>query len=345
MTWKSVWFIVFLLIGIFLFLKYAMPYVLPFALGAFLAFLLDPLVSFLTKRTRMSRGWAAFISIMLLAVGLGLILSWGVTRLAQEIADLYGYFPQYYGEFNKILGDVLRFAGEFSQKLPEPLARLAQDQWNSLYSLLSAVVTGAGGVVKGLPGFSISMVFTIISTYFLIRDRNTMSEAFRRLLPEKTFVSFRNVESTILSGIAAVVRSQVLLVLLTMMVNIVGLSLLNTRYAVGLGILLAVLDILPVIGPGLIYFPWILYHVIWGQLSAGIGLLVLYATVSFIRQVIQTQLVGREMGLHPLATLFSIYLGFRLFGAIGIIYGPLTTILILGLWAAEVIPHEGGAGR
>ncbi len=158
-------------------------------------------------------------------------------------------------------------------------------------------------------------------------------------------MSFRNVESTILSGIAAVVRSQVLLVLLTMTVNIVGLSLLNTRYAVGLGILLAVLDILPVIGPGLIYFPWILYHVIWGQLSTGIGLLILYAAVSFVRQVIQTQLVGREMGLHPLVTLFSIYLGFRLFGAIGIIYGPLTAILILGLWAAEVIPHEGGAGR
>ena len=127
-----------------------------------------------------------------------------------------------------------------------------RDQWNSLYSLLSAVVTGAGGVVKGLPAFSVSMVFTIISTYFLIKDRNNISEAFRRLLPEKTFMSFRNVESTILSGIAAVVRSQVLLVLLTMTVNIVGLSLLNTRYAVGLGILLAVLDILPVIGPGLI---------------------------------------------------------------------------------------------
>ena len=93
MTRKSVWFIVFLLIGIFLFLKYVMPYVLPFALGAFLAFLLDPLVSFLTKRTRITRGWAAFISILLMAVGLSLILSWGITRLAQEIADLYGYFP------------------------------------------------------------------------------------------------------------------------------------------------------------------------------------------------------------------------------------------------------------
>jgi predicted PurR-regulated permease PerM len=60
MTRKSVWFIVFLLIGIFLFLKYVMPYVLPFALGAFLAFLLDPLVSFLTKRTRITRGWGGF---------------------------------------------------------------------------------------------------------------------------------------------------------------------------------------------------------------------------------------------------------------------------------------------
>lgn len=344
LTWKSVLYILMLLVGIYLFLQYVMPYVFPFVLGAFLAFLLDPLVAFLVDRTKMTRAWAAFLSILVLVLGFGLFVSWGVTRLAQEVADLYGYLPQYYGEFNKILEDILHSVGDFSKKLPDPLARIAQDQWNNLYALVAAVVAGAGGVVKRLPSFSISMFFALMSTYFLIKDRDIISEAFRRLFPEKTFANFRNMEISITSGIAAVIRTQVLLVMLTMVINIAGLSVLGTRYAVGLGILLAVLDLLPVIGPGLIYVPWIVYHFIWGHPPAGIGLLILYGSVSFFRQVIQTHLIGKEMGLHPLATLFSLYIGYRLFGAIGIIYGPLVAVLIMGLWVARVIPSEGGVG-
>ena len=103
-----------------------MPYVFPFVIGAFLAFLLEPLVVFLVGRTRMTRAWAAFLCILVLVTGLGLFVSWAVTRVAQEVADLYGYLPQYYGEYNKILEDVLRMVGEFSQRVPEPLARIAR---------------------------------------------------------------------------------------------------------------------------------------------------------------------------------------------------------------------------
>jgi len=342
LTRRSIFYTVIWLIGTYLFLKYAMPYVFPFVLGAFLAFLLEPFVVFLVKRTRITRAWAAFMCILVLVTVLGLFVSWAITRVAQEVADLYGYLPQYYGEFNKILGDVLKMVGEFSQRLPDPLARLAQDQWNNLYALVSNVVTGAGEVVRRLPGFSVSMFFTVMSSYFLIRDRKLVSEFLGRVLPEKSFASYKNLESNIVSGIVAVIRAQLVLVLLSMLVNIAGLSLLNIRYQVGLGALLAVLDILPVVGPGLVYIPWVLYHFVWGNPSVGIGLLVLYGGVSFFRQVVQTHLIGKEMGLHPLATLFSLYLGYRLFGPIGIIYGPLVVILIIGLWAAGVIPNGGG---
>jgi predicted PurR-regulated permease PerM len=127
-----------------------------------------------------------------------------------------------------------------------------------------------------------------------------------------------------------------------MIINVLGLTLIGSRYAVGLGILLAIMDILPVIGPGLVYIPWILYQAIWGSPAVAVALLVLYGAVSLLRQVAQTHLVGREMGLHPLATLTSLYVGYRMFGAAGLVYGPLAAILIKGLWVSGVIPHEGG---
>lgn len=102
-----------------------------------------------------------------------------------------------------------------------------------------------------------------------------------------------------LGGILGFMRAQTVLIIVTMIINVIGLSFLGSRYAVALGLLLAVLDLLPVIGPGLIYLPWIAYQMIWGEVTTAFGLLILYGAVSLLRQVIQTHVVGREMGLHP----------------------------------------------
>jgi len=343
LTVKTLGYLTFLFLAIYIFLRYLIPYVLPFVLGVFIAFLLEPVVDFVCRRTKIARAWAAFATILVLVVSMGVLMSSGITRIAEELTDLYGYLPQYYGEFTRIMSEMLRIAGEVSQQLPEPLARVVQDQWNRLYSVLSAIVTGAGGIVKSLPGFTVTLIFTILSAYFVIKDRATIGSFIQSIVPARVFENFKNVEFDILNGIAGFIRVQIMLVFLTMIANIVGLTLLKSRYAVAVGVLLAILDILPLIGPGLIYLPWITYHLFWGDAGVGIGLILLYAGVSFFRQAVQTHLVGKELGLHPLVALVSLYVGFRLFGAPGLIYGPLVAILIKGLWVLGLIPHEGGA--
>jgi sporulation integral membrane protein YtvI len=340
---RTVGYLAFLFAAIYLVFRYVLSYVLPFVVGVLLAFILEPGVSFLAKKTRVGRAWAAVVVILLLVGGLGYLVSWSVTRIAAEITDLYGYLPQYYGEFNRVVSEMLRIAGDISQQLPEPLARVAQDQWNRLYSLLSVIVSGAGGVVRTVPAVTVTTVFAFLSAYFVMKDRAAIGAFARSIIPARAFTHFKNVEMDILSGVAGFIRAQAVLIVLTMIVNVIVLSILGSRYAVALGLLLAVLDVLPIVGPGLIYLPWIGYHLLWGGASYALWLLTLYGSVSLLRQVIQTHLVGREMGLHPLVTLLSLYVGARLFGAPGLIYGPLTAILVKALWASGAIPHEGGA--
>jgi sporulation integral membrane protein YtvI len=291
----------------------------------------------------MSRGGGAALLVLVLVGTLALLATWAVTRIAAEATDLYGYLPQYYGEFNRVLREVLKIAGEFSQQLPEPLARAAQDQWNRMYSLLSAVVSGAGGVVRMVPSFTVTTVFTFMSAFFVMKDRAAIGGFMRALVPGRSFTRFKNVENEMLGGILGFMRAQTVLIFVTMIINVIGLSLLGSRYAVALGTLLAVLDLLPVVGPGLVYLPWIAYQLIWGEVTTAFGLLILYGVVSLLRQVIQSHVVGREMGLHPLATLLSLYVGVKLFGTPGVIYGPLAAILLKNLWVSGLIPHEGGA--
>lgn len=345
MTTRTVGFMTFLFLAIYLFLRYVMVYVLPFVVGIFLAFLLEPLVRFVMDKLRVRRAVAAAFVILSLLSVLVLLLSWGLTRVAEELTVLYKDLPQYYADFNRVLTEVLRIAGDISSQLPEPLARVAQEQWNRIYSLLSVLVTGAGGVFWGLPTFGVTALFTFLSSYFVMRDRATIGAFARSVIPERAFRSFKNVEMDILGGIAGFIRAQSVLITLTMIVNVIGLTLIGSQYAVAMGLVLALLDILPIIGPGLVYLPWIVYQVVWGDAGMAIGLVILYGMVSLFRQVAQTHLVGRELGLHPLVTLISIYAGFKLFGAPGLVYGPLTAIVVKGLWASGVIPREGGAAR
>lgn len=343
MTSRTAGALVFVLGGLYLVFQFVMPFILPFMLAIILAFIMEPTVSALSDKARIGRSWAAVVVIVLLLGILGLLVSWSVTRIATEITDLYGYLPNYYGEFNRVVAEILRVAGDISLQLPEPLARVAQDQWNRLYSLLSVLVSGAGGVVRGLPAFTLTIVFTFLSTYFVMKDRAVLGSFLRSIMPGRSFTHFKNVEMDVLGGVAGFIRAQTVLIVLTMIVNVIGLSLLGSRYAVALGLFLAVLDILPIVGPGLVYLPWVGYHLLWGGIGYGVWLLVLYGTVSLLRQVIQTHLVGREMGLHPLVTLISLYVGARLFGPPGLIYGPLSAILVKALWTSGAIPHEGGA--
>jgi len=177
----------------------------------------------------------------------------------------------------------------------------------------------------------------------IIKDKNEIYESLGRALPSEMYGTFVTTGNTILSNVSRVIRVEILLIILTMVVNIMGLRVIGVRYAVGLGIILAVLDVVPIIGPGLIYLPWIAYHLIWGRLSLAVYLIVLYGGVSFLRQVARTNMIGKETGLHPLAALVSLYIGFRLFGAIGVVYGPLVAVLLASFLSHEAIPNEGGS--
>ena len=96
-------------------------------------------------------------------------------------------------------------------------------------------------------------------------------------------------------------------------------------YAFIIALLLAVVDLLPLLGTGVILIPWALICLLLGQVKLGIGLLALYGVTTLVRQVLEPKLIGDGLGLHPLLSLFSMYAGLRLFGVWGMITAPLVT--------------------
>ena len=116
--------------------------------------------------------------------------------------------------------------------------------------------------------------------------------------------------------------------LITFAVMLVGLVILRQPYALLLALIIAVLDLLPVIGVGTVLVPWSVYELVLGDTGVGIGLLILFAVHTFIRQFAEPKIVGKNLGVHPIVTLSLLYVGYSLFGFVGLLLVPIATVLI-----------------
>ena len=159
-------------------------------------------------------------------------------------------------------------------------------------------------------------------------SRLVKRQNLKRLLPKKISTVLVKIKDGFLSTLLKYLRSYLLLLLITFIEMLVGLFLLRAPYPLVMAIVIAVLDLLPVIGVGIVLVPWGVWSFVIGKTPFGIGLLVLFAFHTVLRQVIEPKIVGKSLGVHPLLTLVFIYVGYSVFGIVGLLLVPIFTVLV-----------------
>ena len=88
----------------------------------------------------------------------------------------------------------------------------------------------------------------------------------------------------------------------------------------------ALVDAVPLLGTGTILLPWTLVSLLSGEPVRAVGLLGIYVTALITRSALEPKLLGRQLGLDPLAALAALYIGYRLWGFGGMILAPILTV-------------------
>jgi sporulation integral membrane protein YtvI len=107
-------------------------------------------------------------------------------------------------------------------------------------------------------------------------------------------------------------------------------------YAITIALVTGIVDVIPYLGTGAVFVPWIIFEAVAGDMSRAIGLGVLYIVVLVQRQVMEPKILSSNIGLDPLATLISLFVGFKLLGFLGLIAGPVALVIINTLYRANV---------
>ena len=222
------------------------------------------------------------------------------------------------------------------QQLGLDLDELMLDALGKLMgSLTSALPSAAVGLVVKIPEIILTVAVLLISAFYFCTDKERIGKGISSLMPDTMRSKLPETKKKITRTLTSYLKAYLLIMLLTFCEMFVGLSLLGVNYALLLSVIIAIVDILPILGTGTILIPWALFSFAVSNSKLGIGLLILYAAVSIIRQLIEPKIVGDSLGIHPLATLASIYVGIKLLGFGGIFIGPIVELSLKSFMKTE----------
>lgn len=331
---------------LYLFFVYISPLLLPFLLALALAVLVDRPVRWLESR-RVPRPVSIALILGVVLLLLTVLLVVGMAALTVEVAQLSRAVPGLALQILQLVDEMVGFLERYFEEVPPYLADFMRQQGEVVMQWLSLLTRQLFELVghwtfQGIPNLAFVLLVTGVATYLMSRDRERIVAFLPRLIPRPWRAQTVEVVAGFTRSAIGFFNALVVLVSVTAAVTIVVLQLLGSQYALLIGIFTGLLDVLPVVGPGLVFLPWALYHLAAGDTMFGVWLLVTYAALVIGRTILEPRVIGERIGIHPLATLISLYVGLKLFGVGGFIIGPLIAIILVSLARSGIVNLENG---
>ncbi|MEW5953537.1 MAG: sporulation integral membrane protein YtvI [Bacillota bacterium] len=311
---------------------YVLSLLVPFILAVLVSILMEPAVSFLQNRGNLPRGLAVGLTMLIILGVLSFIIGVMVVRLVAELTELSIALPGHIAVLQVYFQDWVDKGIIYYGALPPAVSEQVQQNLiaftESIQGLLRSVVDGLIHLLSIIPNMIMFILITLIATFFISRDRHEISRLWLRIMPVPWGANTLEVSRKIAEAFMKYVRASSVLVALTTVQSIIGLHLIGSSYALTMGILIGILDMIPVLGPGTVLLPWALWSLLTGAPFFGVKLLLLYLFVQVVRAVLEPRIMAANLGLHPLAVLVSMYVGLKTIGVLGLVMGPLLVIAI-----------------
>lgn len=339
-------------IGGFLAFYYLSTVTYPFIIALIIAYMINPLVNILEEKVRVPRYLSVFIVLILVfAVIAGLLTlliaeiingsNYLADNVPQHFERLITYLEQFFASqiipfYNQLANTFENLDPGQKETITANIESFASTIITSGRSVLEVILSSIPNAVGWIPTTATVIIFALLATFFISKDWVKLNNRFSTLMPTKARESGKSVFIDLKKALFGFIKAQLTLISITAVIVLIGLLFLRVEYAITIALIIGIVDILPYLGTGLVFVPWIVYSFFTGDVAFTIGLLVLYAIVIVQRQIMEPKILSSSIGLDPLATLIALFVGYQLLGFLGLIIGPVILVIIKTLHSANV---------
>lgn len=323
-----------IVVGLFLIYK-AVHYFAPFILALIIATAIEPLNKLFINKFGLKRKLAAGISVVLFMVIVAVLITilgnlafGGLKAVVKELPMLYHDIRRAIMNIQLKNENLIQIVSLFNQNLDS----IGKQAMGSVYGFANVVFNKTLLTVQSFPNILIFVIATVLSTYFMSSGKDTIIGYFKSKMPNLWARNIRKIKVGVFASLFKLLKGYLLIMLITFTELFIGLSIIGIRYAALLAIIISIIDILPVLGTGLVLIPWIIISFATGNISMGISILILYLVILVVRQTIEPKIVSNQIGVHPLLTLMAMYSSFKLIGTGGLFLGPIVVVIVINIY-------------
>lgn len=347
-----------ILAAFYLIFKTFFGVLVPFIIAAIIASFLHKPVQYIEKKTPLKRSIPSIIGVFLVFGIVATLIALGIIAAIGKLKDFFAFLSDYLKDMSTVVVTVREWLFKVTALLPDSLSATLNDKISVIADGLiknglsgvstelgaidwSSLISSGGNVIKNtlgvIPTFIVGLIVTIISSVFMTIDYDRLYGFVARQIKEdkreKISYAFNVAKTTLTKMVTAYAK----IMAITFSEVTAGLFILywcrifeieSASYIPIIGMLTAIVDIIPVLGTGTVLIPWAVVSFILGKYYLGIGLLCMYVIIFVIRQVLEPKLVSGMVGLPPFITIAAMYIGTKTLGVLGFFILPFIVIIL-----------------
>lgn len=322
---NSIFFIVYSIL--FLLIVKTFGYIAPFFIAGLLAVIINPISEKLKRKFKINKGISTLF-LSLLGVGIVIFLATfllmkGSQQLISFLNNIDGNNYSYLATMvNDWLNNLDKYVDYFQDisKSDIDIQKLISTYGDGLANIAKTMLSKIIGLATSLPTIILIIITLFMSTYFIAKDFDKIENGFLSIFTDETKTKVRRVKSEIMHSIKGYIKAYTILMSITFLVIFISFSIFKVPYGLPLGIIGALLDLIPFLGIVVIFVPVIIYYFIIKNYFVSIGIAIVFIGLSILRQILEPKLVSANVGISPLLTIVAIFVGIQVAGILGIIF-------------------------
>ena len=321
-------------------MKYIIPIFTPFLVGFFIAFILRPVTEKMCEKTKINNKICGIV-VVILSYVLIFFFIWLISFKISEFLKTFinsskgVYETTVLPTLNAITGQLNKI---FLSLMPNSNFKVQNIIENMLYNIDDFITSTAKYILsiiaivsKNIPNFLINIIFSIISSIYFSYDYKKITTFIVNIFPKKIQHLLLKTKGYTIKTIIKYIKAYMLLMLISFCLLSVGFLIINVKNPIGIAALISLFDTIPFVGSGIVMVPWAI--VLMGKnFNMAIGLITIFLISSVSRSFLEPKILGASLGIHPLASLISVYVGAKLLGFLGIIIAPIAIQIAFSLY-------------
>ncbi len=319
---------------IFLFAFFLFKYLFPFLIGGVISFTVQKPSLFLEKKTKIPRGViSAFLAVAIYFL-IGAIFVFLIYRLIIAVGGFGEKLPEIIDKINILFDNLGEKYSSFFNLLPDNLSKAFNGFFENTLEKFGGNVGGfitrtVSNIAKNTPRFFITSIVTLVATCNIAKDFPLLCNFLKNLFGQARSERIVKIKDILVFSVFKLIKGYLILSLITFFELAIGLLVLRVEYPILIGFLISLVDILPVLGTGIIMIPWAVILSLNGNISLSIGIAVLYIIVVIVRNFLEPKIIGKQIGINSLFTLIAMFVGLKILGVLGMILFPIILIVVI----------------